>query len=72
MKVPIWKSIATASWTMVIFKNNNLARLVQEPSSRLSSLLDRRLKISGAQWRMENVSGILQLRCAYLNGQLAI
>jgi hypothetical protein len=34
--------------------------------------IDRRLKISGAQWRMENVSGILQLRCAYLNGQLAI
>lgn len=34
--------------------------------------IDRRLKISGAQWKMENVCAILQLRCAYLNGQLAI
>jgi hypothetical protein len=34
--------------------------------------IDRRLKLSGAQWKMENVSGMLQLRCAYLNGLLAI
>ena len=31
-----------------------------------------RLKLSGAQWCSENVSSMLQLRCAYLNGQLAI
>jgi hypothetical protein len=34
--------------------------------------IDRRLKISGAQWKLENVSVILQLRCAYLNGLLAV
>ncbi len=34
--------------------------------------IDRRLKISGAQWKSENVSQILQLRCAYLNGQLTL
>ena len=31
-----------------------------------------RLKLSGAQWNPVNVASILQLRCAYLNGQLAI
>lgn len=34
--------------------------------------IDRRLKISGAQWKLENVSRILHLRCAYLNGLLAV
>ncbi len=34
--------------------------------------IDRRLKISGAQWRLQGVNQILQLRCAYLNGLLAI
>ena len=34
--------------------------------------IDRRLKISGAQWNSECVNQILQLRCAYLNGLLTI
>ena len=34
--------------------------------------LDRRLKISGAQWKLENVCKMLQLRCAYLNGLLSV
>lgn len=34
--------------------------------------IDRRLKISGAQWRLEGVNQILGLRCAYLNGLLNI
>jgi hypothetical protein len=34
--------------------------------------IDRRLKISGAQWKLENVTAMLQLRCAYLNGLLAV
>jgi len=34
--------------------------------------IDRRLKISGAQWNFSSVNRILRLRCAYLNGQLAI
>ena len=31
-----------------------------------------RLKISGAQWRAENVNQVLSVRCAYLNGLLAL
>lgn len=34
--------------------------------------IDRRLKISGAQWNQENVSQVLAHRCAYLNGLLTI
>ncbi|NEO02562.1 MAG: ISKra4 family transposase [Moorea sp. SIO3I7] len=34
--------------------------------------ISHRVKLTGAQWRPENVANILQLRCAYLNGQLAI
>jgi hypothetical protein len=32
--------------------------------------LDRRLKLSGAQWKPENVNQVLALRCSYLNGFL--
>jgi hypothetical protein len=32
--------------------------------------IDRRLKISGAQWREQNVPQVLRHRCAYLNNQL--
>ena len=32
--------------------------------------IDRRLKISGAQWNESNVSQVLKHRCAYLNVQL--
>lgn len=32
--------------------------------------IDRRLKISGARWKMENVPKVLAHRCAYLNRQL--
>ena len=34
--------------------------------------IGRRLKISGAQWKSENVSQMLQLRCAYLNGEFTV
>lgn len=34
------------------------------------SQIDRRLKLSGAQWNPNNVNQILDLRCAYLNGTL--
>lgn len=34
--------------------------------------IDRRLKISGAQWKLENVNQVLQLRACYLNDLLAI
>lgn len=32
--------------------------------------IDRRLKISGAQWNVKNVPQVLAHRCAYLNGML--
>jgi hypothetical protein len=31
-----------------------------------------RIKISGAQWNVDGVNQILSVRCAYLNGLLAI
>ena len=34
--------------------------------------IDRRMKISGAQWKLENVPQMLLLRTCYLNGLLAI
>lgn len=34
--------------------------------------LDRRLKISGAQWLSKNVNQMLKLRCAYLNNLLLV
>jgi hypothetical protein len=34
--------------------------------------IGKRIKISGAQWKAENVNQILSVRCAYLNGLLAI
>lgn len=30
--------------------------------------IDRRTKISGAQWKLENVPQVIAHRCAYLNG----
>ncbi len=34
--------------------------------------VDRRTKISGAQWKQENVPQVLAHRCAYLNGLLSV
>ncbi|HEY9885612.1 MAG TPA: ISKra4 family transposase, partial [Thermosynechococcaceae cyanobacterium] len=34
--------------------------------------IDRRLKISGAQWLAKNVNQMLKLRCAYLNEILSV
>lgn len=34
--------------------------------------IDRRIKISGAQWKLENIPKVLAHRCAYLNGQLTL
>lgn len=35
-------------------------------------LLGTRMKITGAQWKANNVNQVLSVRCAYLNGTLAI
>ncbi len=34
--------------------------------------ISQRLQLTGAQWKWDSVPQILRLRCAYLNGQLAI
>ena len=34
--------------------------------------IDQRLQKTGAQWSYDNVPQILQVRCAYLNGMLAV
>ena len=34
--------------------------------------ISRRVKISGAQWKRENVSQVLSHRCAYLNDLLRV
>ena len=34
--------------------------------------IDRRLKISGAQWKSENIPQVLKHRCAYLNNTLLV
>ncbi len=34
--------------------------------------IDQRLQKTGAQWKKENINSMLQLRCAYLNGLLAV
>ena len=34
--------------------------------------IDRRLQISGAQWKQENVPQVLAHRCAYLNGLITV
>lgn len=33
--------------------------------------IGRRIKISGAQWKKDNVPQVLKQRCAYLNGQFS-
>jgi hypothetical protein len=33
---------------------------------------DKQERIEGAQWKIDNVKQILSVRCAYLNGLLAI
>lgn len=37
---------------------------------KLRKNVDRRLKISGAQWHQENIPQVLKHRCAYLNNSL--
>jgi hypothetical protein len=33
--------------------------------------MDRRMKLSGAQWEKDNVPQVLKQRSAYLNGQFS-
>jgi len=33
--------------------------------------IGQRIKLSGAQWKKDNVPQVLKYRCAYLNGQFS-
>ncbi|MDX2239289.1 MAG: ISKra4 family transposase, partial [Leptolyngbyaceae cyanobacterium bins.302] len=33
--------------------------------------IGQRIKLSGAQWKKDNVPQVLKQRCAYLNGQFS-
>ncbi len=60
---------------IVDYNNFQSEQLISIGSGAVESAvkqIDRRMKISGAQWKIENVNQALQLRCAYLNGHLAV
>ena len=52
------------------FSSEGLSSIGSGAVESAVKLLGKRLKISGAQWKLDNVPRMLQLRCAYLNGQL--
>lgn len=41
---------------------------LQAIAASFQEQIDRRTKISGAQWKIENVPQVIAHRCAYLNG----
>ena len=57
---------------MSCYKLSIRFQLVRRAVESAIKQIDRRLKISGAQWNADSINQMLRLRCAYLNGQLAI
>lgn len=52
------------------FYNRNICAIASGAVESTVKQIDRRLKISGAQWKIENVPQVLKHRCAYLNNSL--
>jgi hypothetical protein len=52
------------------FQENEICSIGSRAVESTIKQIDRRLKISGAQWNERNVPQVLKLRCAYLNGTL--
>lgn len=52
------------------FQENEICSIGSGAVESTIKQIDRRLKISGAQWNERNVPQVLKLRCAYLNGTL--
>jgi len=69
--VPILISIATVLSTISIIKTSRFARVRSGAVESTVKQIDRRTKISGAQWKEENVPQVLAHRCAYLNGLIS-
>lgn len=54
------------------YQNEQLCSIGSGAVESAIKQIDLRLKLVGAQWNSDNVNQMLQLRCAYLNGQLAV
>jgi len=52
------------------FQAQNICAIASGAVESTVKQIDRRLKISGAQWKIENVPQVLRHRCAYLNNSL--
>ncbi|NEO96721.1 MAG: ISKra4 family transposase, partial [Moorea sp. SIO3G5] len=52
------------------YKLNKICSIASGAVESTVKQIDRRLKISGAQWNSENVPQVLKHRCAYLNNCL--
>lgn len=50
-----------------LLSSQNICYIGSGAVESLVKQIDRRLKISGAQWGRENINQMLKLRCAYLN-----
>lgn len=50
------------------FQAEQICSIVSGSIESTIKQIDRRTKISGAQWKSENVPQVLAHRCAYLNG----
>jgi len=81
-RIAAWKSLGAQKFCDYVRKHHT--RIIDyEEQQRVSSIgsgsvestvkqIGARLKITGAQWKEENVNRVLRQRCAYLNGCLPI
>ncbi len=65
------KNIDTVSSIINITKPNKFVLLARRAIESTVKQIDRRTKISGAQWKIENVPQVIAHRCAYLNGLIS-
>jgi hypothetical protein len=54
------------------YQAESLCSIGSEAVESAIKQIDLGLKLTGAQWKAVNVNQMLQLRCAYLNGELAV
>jgi hypothetical protein len=52
------------------YQSENICAIASGAVESTVKQIDRRLKISGAQWNLENIPQVLKHRCAYLNDTL--
>jgi hypothetical protein len=70
--VPIWRSTDAGLLTAEELSREKVCSIGSGAVESAVKQIDRRLKISGSQWLMENVNQMLKLRCAYLNDLLSV